>query len=598
MSAVGELVDRAVALPPGPELARALDRITWSQVPNARLVEVVQARSRQLAHEQAQLLAGLVEISRATAVDELVVEVERRPAPAAWASGEIAAALTWTPRAAERELAFAEVLLIHLPLVFQALDHGEIDRGKAWVFARLLDPATSELAEPQIARLCAWFVPLAPGLTTRQLAGRLARAIQAVDPLSCRRRYERAVRERGVALHLDPLSGTAVLVGTGLPPDQAAAAAARLDRLAAAARRAGHPATLPQISADLFLGMLDGRFHGLTEQQIVDALRRDGLDGADAGSTVEEQALAAPPGTASDESGTGNPGRPADPTATGPQAPRPGASTAPADVGDAGVPGLREGIEIRVGLATLLGLDERPGEIPGLGPVVADRARAAAAAQHAGAAWRFAVTDSAGYLVLAGRLSRRPALPRTERGRVRGGIVEIHLTVAELRRLADAPAAEGAWAAVIGDVARQWADRGQLLAEQDRHPTDRFARRALARHVQVRDRTCVGVGCTCPASRSHLDHTREHAAGGPTVAANLGPCCPRHHADKDRRWHLTQPAPGMFRWRSPLGREYRTRGEPVRVPLPEPATPRATEPTPTGLDPTPRPVPEPDDQPP
>ena len=60
------------------------------------------------------------------------------------------------------------------------------------------------------------------------------------------------------------------------------------------------------------------------------------------------------------------------------------------------------GIEIRVGLATLLGRDDRPGEIPGLGQVTAEVARTAVAAQRRGAEWRFAIVDDEGYLLLAG----------------------------------------------------------------------------------------------------------------------------------------------------------------------------------------------------
>ena len=178
-----------------------------------------------------------------------------------WASHEIAAGLTWTPTAADRELAFATVLVRALPLVYAALARGEIDRGKAKVFADHLDPGRGELTPAQIRRLCERFVPLAPRLTTAQLSRRLLRAIVAIDPAFHRRRYRRGVQERGVVLHLDR-NGTAVLSGEGLPPDEAAAAAARLDRLAEAAKRAGHPGRLAQITADLYLGMLDGTFMG------------------------------------------------------------------------------------------------------------------------------------------------------------------------------------------------------------------------------------------------------------------------------------------------------------------------------------------------
>jgi hypothetical protein len=55
-------------------------------------------------------------------------------------------------------------------------------------------------------------------------------------------------------------TGTATLVGNGLPPHEAAAAAERIDRLVEAAKRAGHPGRRAQISADAYLGMLNGAF--------------------------------------------------------------------------------------------------------------------------------------------------------------------------------------------------------------------------------------------------------------------------------------------------------------------------------------------------
>ncbi len=54
MAEAVDLVDRAVALPPGPEVSVALAGLPWEKVPNARLVEVLQARSRQLAQAQAE----------------------------------------------------------------------------------------------------------------------------------------------------------------------------------------------------------------------------------------------------------------------------------------------------------------------------------------------------------------------------------------------------------------------------------------------------------------------------------------------------------------------------------------------------------------
>ena len=75
----------------------------------------------------------------ALAISIHIVPVARAADDFEWASHEIAAGLTWTPTAADRELAFALVLR-ELPLVYAALRRGEIDRGKAKVFADHLDP--------------------------------------------------------------------------------------------------------------------------------------------------------------------------------------------------------------------------------------------------------------------------------------------------------------------------------------------------------------------------------------------------------------------------------------------------------------------------
>ncbi|GAA5115004.1 DUF222 domain-containing protein [Pseudonocardia adelaidensis] len=559
MAGVAALVDRAVDLPPGAELAAVLEELVGAAVPNARRVEVLQARSRQLAHDHALLFAEMVEVSDTVALADAEGERDEVVARAAerfeWAAHEIAAGLTWTPTTADRELEFATALVERLPLVQEALLQGRIDRGKARVFVEYLDPANGDVTERQARLLCEKFVPLAPGLTTKQLSDRLLRAVQAIDPDLRRRRYERAVQARGVALYLDPRTGTATLVGNGLPPDEAAAAGARLDRLVETAKRAGHPGTRPQISADLYLAMLNGAFHGLDEQQIIARLlgRRRREDHRDPETTTAESSTAecaaaqsdaaastasgaAASGAASGAGGSSDGAAAADASAAavsavdsaasagsttsdtaavatatsataapetsaaaaaGPAAPEP---VAPRAGGGAcsGRVAIREGIEIRVGLATLAGLDDRPGEIPGLGPVGAGVARAAVAAQRRGAAWRFAVVDTAGYLLLAGPLRRRPRSTSRPLA-VRGGVVELHVTLEELQRYSTDPDPRlAAWAGVLAEIAAAWADRDRLRRLLAAHPHARFARGPLAGHVRIRDRNCVGPGCTRP----------------------------------------------------------------------------------------------------
>jgi hypothetical protein len=365
-----------------------------------------------------------------------------------------------------------------------------------------------------------------------------------IDPEHARRRYQRAVRERAVIGYLAP-DGTATITANGLPADEAATACERLDTLAHAIQRAGHPARLGQIQTDLFLGMLDGTLHHLTEPEIITAL------------------LNRPRPEDTEPSDT----KPGAPPVAAPPAPTPDAAAATAPAASHAPSEPRAGVEIRVGLPTLLGLDERCGEIPGLGPVLPSVARTLVNAQYFGAEWRFAITDTDGLLLFAGTTRRRPAIPATDRGHCRRGIVELHIDANTLQRLAADTTACGPWAAVIADLAHQYAHRANPLALMDQRPGDRFAPAALARHTEIRDRTCCHPGCRRPARKADKDHTHDHAAGGPTTSHNIGPLCERHHRYKSLRWWtLTQPQPGRFRWTSPRSRTYRTRGEPIRPP--------------------------------
>jgi HNH endonuclease len=229
-------------------------------------------------------------------------------------------------------------------------------------------------------------------------------------------------------------------------------------------------------------------------------------------------------------------------------------------------------LEIRVGLTTLLGLDERPAELPGWGPVTPEVARDLVARQHGGE-WRFAIIDEEGYLVLAGLTRRRPAGSRGDpRCReTRGGIVELQVPARTLAQLAADSGGCGGWAGVVADLAAPYAAREHSHRQLHGRPGDRFIRAGLRRHIQIRDRSCVGVGCRRPAAGSEADHTVDHALGGPTVPGNSGPLCRKDHRKKHHGgWHLDQPAPGRFRWTSPLGQVYSTRGEPIWPELPEP----------------------------
>lgn len=158
-----------------------------------------------------------------------------------------------------------------------------------------------------------------------------------------------------------------------------------------------------------------------------------------------------------------------------------------------------------------------------------------------------------------------------------GGGVEIRVDLATLLELDDGSAEIPGWGPIIADLARQvvssqhqdpwWVavtdpDTGQPVWTG---PIRRRPTAAQRRWVIARNPTCVFPGCARPAIRCHIDHTIDHALGGPTHVHNLGPLCARHHLrDKHRAgWQLTQPQPGIFRWTSPRHHQYLVRPPPL-----------------------------------
>ena len=261
---------------PGPELGVLLAGIDVHAVTGADAVEVLRARARQLSHDQARLFATMVEVGLCDP-DAGAGEVARLSASPPYAADEIRAALAWTRNAADRELGFAETLVGRLPAVFAALDTGLICRSKAWVFADLCADLTAE----QIDVVCVRLLPQAGRLTTGELAARIKKLAIALDPQWAARRYATAVRERNVIGYLNP-DGTATVTGSALPVDAAAVACAHVEELARAAKRAGYRGRIGPLRADIYLGLLDGRWQHHTRDQIIaDLLVRATDDGTD-----------------------------------------------------------------------------------------------------------------------------------------------------------------------------------------------------------------------------------------------------------------------------------------------------------------------------
>jgi hypothetical protein len=80
---------------------------------------------------------------------------------------------------------------------------------------------------------------------------------------------------------------------------------------------------------------------------------------------------------------------------------------------------------------------------------------------------------------------------------------------------------------------------------------------AIDRYLRARDQHCRFPGCRLPAIRCEVDHTIDHALGGPTDSRNLAHLCQRHHSMKQfTTWRVRQLGDGVLEWTSPLGRVY------------------------------------------
>jgi hypothetical protein len=425
---------------------------------------------------------------------------------------EIRAELLLTRRGAQRELERA-VAVCAQPRVWAALSRGELDRARALVLAE----GCHDLSAEQAAMLLDRLLPEAGTRTVTGLAERVRRVAVALDPAWAERRYREAVRERRVIGYLNE-DGTATVSGQHLPAQAAAAACERVDTLAAAAKRAGANAPIDHLRAELFLALLDGRYQQLSTDQIIAALRAH---------------FPAHPDTAA------------------------GAQPAP-------TLGSPRAVALKVGLATLLDLDEQPGEIAGWGPVPATVARDVAARQHR-TQWRFAILDAPGRLLSEGTTRSRPR-PLRDPVQAEGGSIELHAPAA----LLDQPglaATHPAWAKLLADLTAQRADPRPI--EQD--PAARFAGRRLRRRIQIINQHCVFPGCRRPSADCDLDHRHDHAHGGTTEQANLSPACRHDHLNKTRRnWRLVQLNQHTYCWISPLGRRHIVHIDPIAAPLPAP----------------------------
>jgi hypothetical protein len=368
-------------------------------------------------------------------------------------------------------------------------------------------------------------------LTPGGLRSAIAHAVKDVAPDKAKKRREEAARDARVQRWAED-SGNAALMGRELPAAEVLAADQRITAWARQLKKAGLEGDMDVLRARAYLDLLLGK----------DSRPRQDAPGG--------QETAGGQGGADGQGGAGD--------------------------------GFVGRVTLTIPLATLIGLDDRPAEIPGIGPIDPDLARdlADAAARNPKTTWCVTVTDQDGHAIghgcarpePKGREKRRK--PGRRDGRDPPGPTA-DSTGPGFAFTATGqhgpPGGYGTWRLQAGVGGPR-----NLLVTLDPITTQDCDHRFEAkghdpetklRHLaQVRHATCTSPVCRRPAATCDFEHNTPYEAGGRTCLCNGGPKCRHDHRLKQHpRWKVDQLPDSTFRWTAPSGRQYIT--EPTRYPI-------------------------------
>ena len=540
------------------EAAGADDSYTGAS--DDELLGVLRAWDRVEAHAAARKFAAVAELMR------------RRPAPGTAVEGparipaeceeftvcELVTVLALSRWDADGMLSFAYDLAVRLPGTRAAFADGVVNQEKAEIIAR----ATAVLTPEEARAAEALVLGRAGRLTPAGLRSAIARAVIQVAPDKARKRREKAAKEARVERWAE-VSGNAGLAGRELPPAQVLAADQKITAWARQLKKAGLEGSMDELRARAYLDML----LGTDSRPRHDGTGRDGtgLDGTGRDGTGRD--------------GTGRDGRGGASRALAGSAPGgPAAGAIPA--------GFAGKVNLIVTLATLLHLADRPGEIPGIGPIDPWVARdlARAAAQNPRTTFCVTVTDQDGHAIGHGCARPEPKDQQRQRekhrqqGPMDGPDPSPGIGARDGPGFAftatgqhGPPGGYGTWRLRTGGSGYP-----DLLVALDPIATGECDHRFEAkghdpgvklRHLsQIRHATCTGPSCRRPSTQADFEHNVPYAAGGRSCLCNGGPKCRFDHRLKQHpKWKVDQLPDGMFRWTAPSGRQYTA--EPTRYPV-------------------------------
>jgi hypothetical protein len=362
------------------------------------------------------------------------------------------------------------------------------------VHLKIIEDETSILTDKDAAHADEVLAEAAPGKTFGELRSAVHKLVLQLDPEAVRKRKAAPRREAHVRRFRED-SGNAGMVARELPSAEVLASWQHVEQRALDLRAAGMPGSLQELRVRAYLDLLQER------------------DSRDLAVPGQASAPDQPPPDSQPPTGS---------RSDGPRGSGSGPAPSP---GPAAGPSVAALVTITIPWATQQGRSELPGEADGFGVLDGDEARdlAAAAARHPRTRWCVTALHPDGTAAAHACLPGRHPPPG-------------------LARLT----------APLLPVVRGPCDHAH--AEVGYHPS-----RKLAHLIRARNGRCTAPGCSRPAARCDLDHTHPWDQGGPTCDCNLAPLCRHHHRAKQAEgWQLTQPEPGVLKWRTPAGRTYTT----------------------------------------
>jgi hypothetical protein len=492
----------ADTMAPGPLLATVVDTVTGPDAAGLagcsddQLMGIISAARRQAARDEWTVMAAMAEYASRHSGARPLDE---------FAADELAFELHLTPLSAAEQMEYATTVATRLPKTFAALAAGRIHA----VHLRIIEDETSILSDEDAATADKHLAEAAPGMTFGEVRSAAHKLVLKLDPEAVRKRKEAAKRQTQVRPFREK-SGNAGMVARELPSDEVLASWQHVEQRALDLRAAGVPGSLRELRVRAYLDLLQER-----DSRDLPADTQPPGDTPGPGSDPDPDPDP-DPGPGPGPNGPGGPGGPN---------PRPGPAAGPS---------LAALVTITVPWATHQGRSETPGYADGFGIVDADDARdlAAAAARHPRTRWCVTAVNPDGTAAAHGCLPGRHPPPGTGPP---GGPDPPGLTIRMV------------------PVTRGPCDHTH--AEVGYHPS-----RKLAHLIRARNVRCTAPGCGRPAARCDLDHTVPWDQGGITCECGLAPLCRHHHRCKQAEgWRLTQPEPGVLRWRTPSGRTYTTK---------------------------------------